>query len=212
MPGTTLEVLLQCVSPLKAWLQAQTAEGHARLFIQPYCVPRSSPHHALLWLGQHCKPVLAQAKQNPPGSQQCLRNNPEYNRGTVEDQVEGSGALTCYCSQNHTLSPLHCIYQGSNTPWVHTQKRWRTAFSQTCCLYSCNKIGFCPHILPIPKSHLLHLPLTCFSTNAFSVFPLTPWALPATNKAPAMPVDLALVQLLRLEAWLWAAALLLLYC
>lgn len=207
IPDATLEYL----SPLKAWLQAQTAEGACQAFHTTLLCPLvlSPPCHCFGWAttANLCLPRL-----KPPGSQHCLRNNPEYNHGTAEDQVEGSGALTRYC-WHHTSA--HCIYEGSNTPWVHTQKSWRTAFSQTCCLYSCNKMGLClhiPHILPIPKSHLLHLPLTCFSTNPFSVFSLTPCALPTANKAPAMPVDLALVQLLRLEAWLWAAALLLLYC
>lgn len=97
MPGAAVEIWLQCLSPLKARLQAQTAEGTSQVFHTTLLCPLVLSHHVLLWLGQHCKPVRAQAKQNPPGSQHCLRNNSEYNCGTAEDQVEGSGALTCYC-------------------------------------------------------------------------------------------------------------------
>lgn len=45
MPGATLEVLLQCLSPLKAWLQAQTTEGTCQALDTTLLCPLVSPHH-----------------------------------------------------------------------------------------------------------------------------------------------------------------------
>lgn len=175
-----MEVLLQGLSPLKAWLQAQTAEGMCQAFDTTLLCPLVlSPPRCFGWAS------TANLSLSRLNKIHQLVHSPALGTilSTAEDQVEGSGALTYYCC--HQTSVHETTPSESSTLHLRGVKYTVSAYPNKledsilsdCCLYSCNKVrlyAHIPHVLPIPKSHLLHLPFTCFRTNAFSAFPLTP--------------------------------------
>lgn len=115
------------------------------------------------------------------GSPHCLINNPKCSCGMTEDGAGGSGSPQTlllspdFSLWNHSLqSPLYCIWEVKCMLGMYPSKLKETAFSQAHCLSCCDDADLCPTYPPwfaYPKILPLHLPLSCFITDAFLVFP-----------------------------------------
>lgn len=180
----------------------------ARLQTRPSCSPSVLPAATLLlWSSQRCEPELVQVKQNPQGTiwftaspyeqpwAELWRSRGLSWGGNWEPSaVTGVTRLRFMKPQPPEPSTLHL--GGSDTHWVPTQGNRRTAFSQARCLLSCSAVGLCP--THPPRSAYPQNLVPCSSPSVVLILMPSPPSLPApsalsaANKAPAMPINLAL--------------------